>query len=141
MENPHLFLMRRAIVLTAVLSLATACSSSPAAAPGSGSLPPDAASESRGGPLDDTLHVELGRTVTADNGRLAVTFAARLSDSRCPANVVCVWMGDAAVRISARADRTTVERELHTGIEPHSLSVDRYTVSIVGLTPYPGTDD
>jgi len=117
-----------------------ACSTSPAAAPGSGGVPPDAAPESRGRPLDDTLHVGLGRTATADNGRLAVSFLARLSDSRCPANVVCVWMGDAAVRVSARAGRTTVERELHTGIEPHSLSVDRYTVAIVGLTPYPGTE-
>jgi hypothetical protein len=127
--------------MTAVLTLAAACSSSPAAAPGSGGLPPDASAESRGGPVDDTLRVEVGRTATADNGRLAVTFAARLSDSRCPANVVCVWMGDAAVRISARAGRTTVERDLHTGIEPHSLSVDRYTITVVGLTPYPGTED
>jgi len=132
--------MRRAFILSAVLALATACSSSPAAAPGSGALPPDAAPEPRSGPLDDTLHVTLGRTATADHGRLAVTFAARLSDSRCPANVVCVWMGDAAVRIAARAGRTTVERELHTGVEPHSLVVDGYTVSIVGLTPYPGTE-
>jgi len=132
--------MPRAFVLSAVLTLIAACSSAPAAAPGSGGASPDPAAESRGGPLDDTLHVELGRTATADNGRLAVTFAARLSDSRCPANAVCVWMGDAAVRISARAGRTTVERELHTGIEPHSLSVDRYTVTIVGLTPYPGAE-
>ncbi len=120
--------------------MATACSSSPAAAPGSGPLPPDAAPEARGGPLDDTLHVELGRTATADHDRLAVTFAAHLSDSRCPANVVCVWMGDAVVRIGARAGRTTVERELHTGIDPRSLSVDGYTVTVVGLTPYPGTE-
>jgi hypothetical protein len=134
--------MRSAPTLAAVVAvIAAACSSSPAAAPGQGSAPADAAAESRGGPLDDTLHVELGRTTTADNGRLSVRFAARLSDSRCPANVVCVWMGDAVVRIAASAGRTTVERELHTGIEPHSLSVDRYTVTIVGLTPYPGTDD
>lgn len=131
--------MRIALVLSTVLTLAAACSSSPAAAPGSSGVPPEAPAESRGGPVDDTLQVELGRTATADGGRVAVTFVARLSDSRCPANVMCVWMGDAAVRISARAGRTAVERELHTGIEPHSLSVDRYTITVVGLTPYPGT--
>ena len=132
--------LTRALVLGAFLTLAVACSSAPAAAPGSAGVPPEASGEGRGGPLDDTLHVQLGRTATADNGRLAVTFTARLSDSRCPANAVCVWMGDAEVRVSARAGRTTVERVLHTGVEPHSLSVDRYTVTVVGLTPYPGTE-
>jgi hypothetical protein len=49
-------------------------------------------------------------------------------------------MGDAAVRIAARAGRTSVERDLHTGDEPHSLSVDGYVVTVVGLLPYPGTE-
>lgn len=132
--------MVRTLALGSFLTLAIACSSAPAAAPGSTGVPPDPSGEARTGPLDDTLHVELGRTATADNGRLALTFTARLSDSRCPANAVCVWMGDAAVRVSARAGRTTVERDLHTGVEPHSLSVDRYTVTVVGLTPYPGAE-
>ena len=91
--------------------------------------------------MDDTLTVAVGRSATLDNGRLAVSFVARQADSRCPANVVCVWAGDAVVRVSARAGRTTVERELHTGIEPRSLSIGGYTVTVVGLTPYPGTDD
>jgi hypothetical protein len=91
--------------------------------------------------LDDTLHVALGTRASADNGRLVLTFAARLGDSRCPANVVCVWMGDATVRVVARVGRTTVERDLHTGIEPRALSIGGYVVTVVGLTPYPGTDD
>ena len=136
----HVLTIPRRLVLAATLALATACSSAPAAAPGSGGAAPDAAGDSRSGPLDDTVHVQLGQTAKADNGRLILGFAARLSDSRCPANVVCVWMGDAAVRVTARVGRTSVERELHTGIEPHSLSVDRYVVTVVGLTPYPGTD-
>jgi hypothetical protein len=129
--------MPRTLLFAATIAIAAACSSPPAAATGS----PGGASDSRGGPLDDTLHVALGRSATADNGRLVLTFAARLADSRCPANVVCVWEGDATVRVSARVGRTTVERDLHTGVEPRTLSVDGYVVSVVGLTPYPGTDD
>jgi hypothetical protein len=117
---------------------AAACSS--AAGPGAAGPGPDATSESRGGPLDDTLQIQLGRSAQVDGGRLVLTFAARLSDSRCPANVFCVWMGDAAVRVGARAGRTSVERDLHTALDPRSLQVGAYTVSVVGLLPYPGTE-
>lgn len=75
-----------------------------------------------------------------DAGRLVLTFVSRGTDSRCPAHVVCVWMGDAAVRIGARAGNTSVERELHTGLDPHSLTVNGYVVTVVGLLPYPGTE-
>jgi hypothetical protein len=129
------------LVLGVALAIAPACSSAPAPAPGSSGAAPDVSSEAHGGPLDDTLHVTLGRSASADKGRLVLTFNARLSDSRCPADVVCVWMGDAAVRISARAGGTSVDRELHTGVEPRSLSIGGYVVTLVGLTPYPGTRD
>jgi hypothetical protein len=133
--------MPKAFVLAAIAAIAAACSSPPAPSPGSGGAARDAAGRSRSGPLDDTLHVAIGRSASADDGRLVLTFTARLSDSRCPANVVCVWMGDAAVRVSARAGRTSIERELHTALEPRSLSLGGYVVTMVGLTPYPGTED
>ncbi|MFN2566335.1 MAG: hypothetical protein ABR499_15165 [Gemmatimonadaceae bacterium] len=135
----HVSTSRRLSLLSAAFALAAACSA-PSAATGSAGAGRDAGTASRAAVLDDTLHVQLGRSATTDRGRLALTFLARLSDSRCPADVVCVWMGDAAVRIAARVGGTSVERELHTGLEPHSLSVDRYTVTVVGLLPYPGTE-
>ena len=92
-----------------------------------------------GAPVADTLRVELGKSAAAAGGGVVVMFAARLADSRCPANVTCVWTGDAAVRVVARAGGTSVDRVLHTGLEPQSLTVDRYTVTVVGLLPYPGS--
>jgi hypothetical protein len=86
------------------------------------------------------VHIELGRSASVDGARLILTFVSRGADSRCPANAVCVWMGDVPVRIAARVGRTSVERELHTGIEPHSLTIDRYVVTVVGVLPYPGTE-
>jgi hypothetical protein len=131
----------RMLVLGALLAIVPACSTPPAPAPGSSGIAPDVTSHARDGPLDDTLRAALGRSTSADKGRLVLTFNARLSDSRCPADVVCVWMGDAAVRISAQAGRTSVDGELHTGLEPRSLSIGGYVVSLLGLTPYPGTGD
>lgn len=127
------------VLLGAAVAVAAACSSPPAAAPGSSGAPPDAGAQTRSASLDDTLHIQLGRSAPVDGGRLVLTFVSRGADSRCPANVVCVWMGDAAVRIAARTGNTSVERELHTGIEPHSLAVNGYVVTVVGLLPYPGT--
>ena len=127
----------RAGMAGVAIAAAAACSSPPAAT-GSGSSAPDPPADSRAA-TDDTLHVQLGRSAAADGGRLRLTFLARLSDSRCPANVVCVWMGDAAVRVAGQVGGLSVERELHTGIEPRALAVDRYTVTVVGLLPYPGT--
>lgn len=127
-------------ILSAAVALAVACSSPPAGAPGSGAASADASTDTRSAALGDTVRIPLGRSASVDGGRLVLTFRARGTDSRCPANVVCVWMGDVAVRIAARAGRTSAEAELHTGIEPHSLTVDNYVVTVVGLLPYPGAE-
>ena len=136
----HFCATTRSGIVRAAVAIAAACSSPPAAAPGSSGASPDAGAQTRGAALGDTLHIELGRSASVDAGRLVLTFVSRGTDSRCPANVVCVWMGDAAVRIGARAGNTSVERELHTGLDPHSLAVNGYVVTVVGLLPYPGTE-
>jgi hypothetical protein len=138
-RNPvRSYLGRRSGLIVAAACIA-ACSSPPAAAPGSGAIP-DANAQTKSAALGDTVHIELGRSASVDRGRLLLTFVSRGADSRCPANVVCVWMGDVAVRIAARAGAASVERDLHTGVEPHALTIDGYIVTVVGLLPYPGTE-
>ena len=122
-----------------MLAIGGACTSPSAAAPGA-SASPDPGAQTRA-PLGDTVHVQLGRSASVDAGRLVLTFLSHGTDSRCAANVVCVWAGDVPVRIAARTGRTSAEVELHTGLEPHSLTVDGYVVTLVGFLPYPGTND
>jgi hypothetical protein len=122
-----------AILAAAIL---TACSS--AAAPGRDNPAP--ASKTQSSSFVDTLSIALGQSATVDGGRLEVRFDARVSDSRCPANAVCVWQGDANARILTRvAGGAPVKSELHTALEPKKVAVDRYTISMIGMTPYPGT--
>jgi hypothetical protein len=128
----------RSGIFGAAVAVAAACSTPPAGAPGSSAASPDAGT-TRSASLGDTLHIQLGRSASVDDGRLVLTFVSRGTDSRCPANVVCVWMGDAPVRVAARAGNMSVERELHTGVEPHSFAINGYTVTVIGLLPYPGT--
>jgi len=88
----------------------------------------------------DTLSIGLGQSATFDAGRLEIRFEARVGDSRCPANVVCFWQGDAHAKIVTRvAGGAGVTSSLHSTIEPRKVTVDRYTISMVGLTPFPGT--
>jgi hypothetical protein len=135
----HFFAAMRSAIVSAVVVIAAACSTPAVGAPVPGGASPDAGTDSGAASLGDTLHIQLGRTASVDGGRLVLTFVSRGTDSRCPANVVCVWMGDVSVRIAARTGKTSVDRELHTGIEPHSLTVNGYVVMLVGLLPYPGT--
>jgi hypothetical protein len=131
--------MKAAVTLIyGAVAVSLACSS-PAGAPGPGNASPDATAEPRSTVLGDTIHVRLGRSVLVDNGRLVLTFRSHGADSRCPATVVCVWMGDVAVRIGARVGSSTADTELHTGMEPQALTIDRYIVTVVGMLPYPGT--
>lgn len=116
--------------------MAAACSSG--VVPVQNASLPDASTQS--GPRTDTLSIRLGQTATVDGGRLALTFDTRVADSRCPANVVCVWAGDAHVRLTARiSGGATTAADLHSTTPPIKLSVDRYAITMIGMTPYPGT--
>jgi hypothetical protein len=133
------FVTTRSKILSAAVVLVAGCSSPPAAVPGSRTAARDASTQTPSAALGDTVRIELGKTASVDDGRLTLRFISRGPDSRCPATVVCVWMGDIGVRLGARVDDSSLERELHTGIEPRSFTTSGYTVSLVGVLPYPGT--
>jgi hypothetical protein len=127
---------RNALRLFAIAALAACASTS------SPDRPNDhlGASTTEGGSRIDTLSVRLNQSSFADGGRLEIRFDARVADSRCPANVVCVWAGDAHVRIATRvAGGAFVTADLHSALNPQKVVVDRYTITMVGMTPYPGT--
>ena len=94
---------------------------------------------SHGTGLPDTLEIPAGTERTLDGGRIAVRFLARLSEERCPANVMCVWQGDASVHLRIRVGTKVSETVLHTGVDPRSHIFDGYVFTIAGLFPYPGT--
>lgn len=64
--------------------------------------------------LGTPFSLRMGETADVD-GRLRVTALAVTGDSRCPANAVCVWAGEAAVaiRLNGQGLRTRTDT-LHT---------------------------
>ena len=125
----------KSIVLLSVVMAAAACSSAVTNTREGSS--PDASTQS--GARTDTLSIRLGQSVVLDAGRLELKFDTRVADSRCPAAAVCVWAGDAHVRLTTRvAGAAAATSDLHSTTEPLKLKVDRYTITMVGMTPFPG---
>jgi hypothetical protein len=96
-------------------------------------------------PIPTDLQLRVGDTATLDGGALQVSLVKVEEDSRCPANVMCVWAGRAVVRLHATVDGTDrgeVTASLYPGRprqQPSDLDavVDRYVLSLTGLQPYP----
>lgn len=91
----------------------------------------------------------LARGESADIDGLRTTFAAVLEDSRCPANVTCVWEGRASVNLTlAEGGRTggvNIELAGTTGAEDtgrhRTVEALGHRITLMALDPYPGTDE
>ncbi|MEX2111074.1 MAG: hypothetical protein WD802_10750 [Gemmatimonadaceae bacterium] len=63
-------------------------------------------------------------------------------DSRCPANAICVWEGDAEIEVTASREGGTAEtRTLSLSRPGNEVRVGDLFVRFLGLDPYPGTYD
>jgi hypothetical protein len=84
---------------------------------------------------------QAGSVLTLRYGRSAivagtrVTFADVVADSRCPKDVVCVWAGDAAVRLESGAESIV----LHTAAAAGSTSgrLGGVTLTLEDVKPDP----
>jgi hypothetical protein len=71
-------------------------------------------------------------------GGLRVTFTRVENDSRCPVDVVCVWEGDALVKLELSAPPQDAEtRELHTagGAGVRETTFGQFSIELVRLLP------
>jgi hypothetical protein len=79
-----------------------------------------------------------------DGQTLQICFDALLSDSRCPINAVCVWQGEATVKLSLHANGTEKSFKLSTINNPptfrNDTTISGYKIKLVSVSPYPGSD-
>ena len=103
--------------------------------------------ESDGPPpgLDQPFEIGEGETVQLQKDLPAVNLESVISDSRCPANVTCVWAGEAKVTVSLLgADGQSVgAAELVLGPDPDAYysNIGDHSVTLLALDPYPGTPE
>ncbi|HMK17056.1 MAG TPA: hypothetical protein VK492_02555 [Chitinophagaceae bacterium] len=74
---------------------------------------------------------------------LKLCFEAVVSDSRCPANAVCIWQGAATATFSFTKNSKTHRFNLSTiKMQPNYTKdtvIAGYKIEFINLSPYPGT--
>jgi hypothetical protein len=88
-------------------------------------------------PLNQEFTLAPGQASTVDSTSVRVEFMRVSGDSRCPADAICVWGGDALVHIRV-SDGGSADYELHTGDQSRaSITHGGMRVELVQLQPYP----
>ena len=87
----------------------------------------------------DSVRIQVGQTIVVEG--VKVRFSAVESDSRCAADVVCVWEGDAVavfvVEQNCDCRSSAYELKLHTSLQPKSGTAYGFRVELLKLGPYP----
>jgi len=75
--------------------------------------------------------------------KLRLCFDSLISDSRCPANAMCVWQGTAVAKFSLSKNNETSSFTLATiNMSPNyrkDTTIMGYKIEFINLSPYPGT--
>jgi hypothetical protein len=83
-----------------------------------------------------TVTLAPGQTTTY--GSLFVRFIGVASDSRCPADVVCIQLGDVFVAIEAGIRGSARRFDLQLYDDAHRVArLDDYTIEVTAVDPYP----
>jgi hypothetical protein len=82
------------------------------------------------------MQLRVGQQKSISNGKVRVKFISVTEDSRCPADVDCVWAGNAKVKIQVwvRGGETKIF-ELNTNGGEKAGTADAYRVQLESLTP------
>ena len=89
-------------------------------------------------PIGLNQETELSPGQSVQSGSLRVTFTRVDNDSRCPTDVVCVWEGDALVKIEvSEQPGDPVARELHTSgsAGARTITYGGFQIELVRLSP------
>ncbi|MBP9757381.1 MAG: hypothetical protein KBD06_02160 [Candidatus Pacebacteria bacterium] len=78
------------------------------------------------------IHTTIGQRMTALN--VTITPHDVVDDSRCPADVQCIWAGTAHVRATVVTPAGTSEEMFELG---KGMTVGEHTITLTGLTPAP----
>ena len=88
-------------------------------------------------PLNQRFTLAPGESATVQDTSIRLEFERVSGDSRCPADAVCVWGGDAIVHVRAR-NGGSASLELHTGDSSRASATHAgVRLELVELQPYP----
>jgi hypothetical protein len=88
-------------------------------------------------PLDGDFELRPGETITVAGTGQTVTFEAVTEDSRCPIGVMCVWAGNARVKIRLGVAGQDSSVTLNTQLEPRWIAIGKLRLELKSVTPHP----
>lgn len=118
--------MRRPALAIVVAALA-ACSSGRTGPTGPGNPSPSA----------QTVSLPVGGEAVVPGTRVTIEFRDVTEDSRCPSNVVCVWVGNGQVALTLSTPSDARDVLLNTTSEPRRIEFAGIRISLASLAPYP----
>lgn len=94
--------------------------------------------------LSKQFTIKVGQQITFDGAGLRIKFLGVEQDSRCPADVNCVWAGNAEVALELSVgDKCNKRVKLNTHSNSQTAEEGKYEgyrVKLVGLSPQPRSD-
>ncbi|MBA2291620.1 MAG: hypothetical protein H0W15_04095 [Gemmatimonadales bacterium] len=91
-------------------------------------------------PLGDEFTAAPDQPLRINGTEHRITLKAVRSDSRCPADVTCVWAGNAEVSFRVEAPGVDTTVMLNTGIEPRAAKVGAIRIELMAVSPVPRSD-
>jgi hypothetical protein len=92
--------------------------------------------------LGEEFKLKVGDAVLVKGEALKVKFISVPEDSRCPANAICVWEGNAKVVLKLKKGEDRTKVELNTSrTYPQEVTFQNYSIKLVALDPYPMTNE
>jgi len=86
--------------------------------------------------LNEPFEIKVGNSLVLPDGILITVLG--IEDSRCPADVLCVWQGEAKVSINVkRVSQDLGNFTLTNTAGQETQSFDVYSIKLVGVQPYP----
>jgi hypothetical protein len=87
------------------------------------------------GPVNQHVVLAPGATAAVPGGA-TIRFESVTADSRCPGDAICIWAGDAIVRVVVSSSGSAATYELHT-VDLKPIQHRDLTIALETLTPYP----
>jgi hypothetical protein len=93
---------------------------------------------SAGSAATQSIRLRPGESARVDHAALEIRFEAVTGDSRCAKGDVCIWAGDATVRVSWHREGGAQETcELHTSPDAPDTDCAGGRIRLVALDPHP----
>jgi uncharacterized Zn finger protein len=89
--------------------------------------------------IDSEFVIEVNQSAEIKSEDITVTFLNVTADSRCPADVMCVWMGQADIELSVQKgdEESALSLTMGGDTSPEESIFDMYLIQLIELAPYP----